>query len=521
MPEELGSIEKTKKPIFHRWWFWLIVAVILLVIFGYGKDYFDKHRGENVKDYAKNAITGNDEQKFNARVVKTFTPPSGTAFKYASPLLYDEHIYIGTSERTGYDNAPIADIHDNFFYKFDLDFNVVWQYPLQKKMVSGGAVMDSDHNLYFVTELLNDKNNSNKKDQIFSTTTITSLTESGTFRWEKPLSDVEDYWDHAYLTPAISADNIIYVGDDKFVAYDTNGNKLGQYPAENSGKKFISFSGGPVIDTASNVYFTSPEPVIPTVQKDEKGTSYVNRTEIIRAYKFAPKLASVTWSTVMGNEMMDNEGGNPNGGGGQKASAIESSPSLGVDGKVLYGLAGCTISKIDTTSGKLLWSLKPPQASGHFNAVAAVDGSDNLYIGSKSNNESRLYGIKSDGTVLWNHLVGADLYNSPILGDDNTVYVGSETVAGGKFHAINMQTGEQKWAIGDDTEKKIPDFTHDGMLLYKGYVYVGVHSAVEGEGKDAAFVPTLYKIKVDADGYLAGSPWPRMYGGNTNSGRQN
>jgi outer membrane protein assembly factor BamB len=498
-----------KKSIYKRWWFWLVIvltigfiAVGLLAFFG--------HRNDE-----KNNSGGNSNQDldgFNSRVVRTFTPPSGTAFKYGSPLLYNEHIYIGTSERTGYDNAPIAAIYDNFFYKFNLDLNVVWEYPLQKKMVIGAAVMDSNHNLYFVTELLNDKDNANKKEQIFSTTFLTSLTESGEFRWEKQISATEGYWDHGFITPAISEDNIIYTGDDRFLAFDVDGNKLGQYPLEEN-LSFANYGGAPVIDNSGDVYFTSPEPM------SVDGRTQPGFINTIYAYKFAPRLSSIIWQTLMGNEMLDNEGGNPNGGGGQIARGIESPPSLGVGGNVLYGLVGCTISKIDTATGELLWSLKPPQASGHFNAGAAIDSQDNLYIGTKSNTESRLYGIKADGTILWNHLVGADLYNSPILGDDNTIYVGSETLADGKFHAIDMQTGEQKWAIGKNNERKIPDFSHDAMLLYQGYAYVGVHSAVESN-EAGVFSPSFYKIKVDANGYLPGSPWPRIFGGNSNSGRQ-
>lgn len=498
-----------------KWFKWVLLGIIIisLVIFSFVaySGYKNDHQSPEEK---------NNKISFNERVVKTFTPESGTAFKYASPMLYNNHIYIGTSERTGYNDAPIAKIHDNFFYKFDLDLNVVWQYPMGKKMVIGGAVMDSNHNLYFISELLDDKNNANKKDQIFSTTYLTSLTEDGKFRWEKQLSQEVEYWDHAYITPAISTDNIIYFGDSKFYAYDVDGNQLAKYPTENN-KKIVEYGGAPVIDALGNVYFTAPEPInTSSIKVEEKGINYY-KSDIINAYKFSPKLASVIWTTQMGNEMLDNEGGNPNGGGGQKANGIESPPSLGVDDKVLYGLAGCTISKIDTSSGKLLWSLKPDGASGHFNAGAAIDAEDNLYIGTKSNNESRFYAISSAGKQLWRTDIGSDLYNSPILGDDGLIYVGSETNPKGKFHALDRLNGEQKWAIGTDNEKKIPDFSHDAMLLYNGYVYVGVHSAVEGEEENAQLVPTLYKIKVDANNYLPNAAWPRIFGGNSNNGRSN
>ncbi len=463
----------------------------------------------NSNDPEKSIFNFNQDNKsqFNEQVVKTFTPPSGTAFKYASPMLYREHIYIGTSERIGYDNAPVAKGHDNYFYKFDLDFNVIWQYPLGKKMVIGGAVMDSQQNIYFATELLNDKDNANKKEQIYTTVYLTSLTESGKFRWEKQISDTDEYWDHAYLTPAISSDDIIYVGNSHFFAFDSAGKQLAQYPENDL--IINEYGGAPIIDSSGNVYFTSPEPVAIDKQWN---------SGVIRAYKFTPKLRAIVWSSEMGNEILDNEGGNSNGGGGQVARGIESPPVFGIAGKSIYGTVGCTISKINTETGELIWSIKPDGATGHFNASPAIDNEDNLYIGTKSNNESRFYAISADGQQLWRTEIGSDLYNSPILGDDNLVYVGSETNPKGKLHAIDKKSGEIKWSIFTDKEFKVPDFSHDGMLLYQGYVYVGVHSADEGN-ESGVYSPSLYKIRVDANGYLPNAAWPRIYGNNLNSNR--
>lgn len=463
--------------------------------------------------FSTNMESKQNKEGFDERVVKTFLPESGAAFKYASPMLYNNHIYIGTSERTGYDNAPISKINDNFFYKFDLDLNVIWKYPLKKKMVIGGAVMDSNHNLYFVTELLNDKNNANKKEKIFTTVYLMSLTEDGKFRWERQISADEELWDHSVLTPAISLDSIIYIGNDRFYAFDVDGNNLAMYPSENN-LRIFNYSGSPVIDGDNNVYFTSPKPlsINGLNLNDEQGTN------IIRAYKFSPKLATLTWSVTLGNEILDNEGGNPTGGGGMKSRGIESPPALGVGGRSLYALVGCTVNKVDTNKGVLLWSLKPTGATGHFNASPAIDDEDNLYVGTKSNNESRFFAISSSGEQLWRTDIGSDLYNSPILTNDNMIYVGSETNPKGKFHVLNRETGNEEWSIFKDKERKVPDFSHDGMLLYKGYVYIGVHSN-DKDDTSGILNPTFYKIKVDASGYQNEAAWPRIYGSNDNSSR--
>lgn len=454
---------------------------------------------------------------YNERVVKTFLPESGTAFKYNSPLLKDGYLYAGTSMRTGYSaegpgQARIEDLPDQYFYKFDLDFNVVWKYPLHKRMVTGGAVMDTDGNLYFIAELVT-KNSSfspeqakeQKEKEYFSSLSLVSLDGNGSFRWEKPVSENTE-WNRGMTAPAMSADNIIYLGHERFFAFDTSGNLLGQYP--DAGKKIKGYGGAPVIDAAGNVYFTAPEPI------DSK-QEY--NTDTVKAYKFTPKLASLAWATEMGNETMSEVDPNyfP-----RKGNAVESTPALGLGGRSLYGITGCTISKIDTATGKLVWATKPEGVIGFFNASPAVDAEDNVYVGSKSNEYSKFFAIKSDGTLLWRKDIGADLYSSPILGDDNTVYVGSETLPNGKFHALDRLTGEEKWAIGTKEEQTIPDFSFCGMLLDNGYVYVGVHSAEYDNGDGIrTYIPVLFKIKVDAKGYLPGAAWPRMHGSNDNSGR--
>ncbi len=484
----------------------ILTIVILIIFFIFMFSFIFKNDDGTVNIFS-------NKKGFSKNIVKTFLPESHAAFKYASPMLYNNHIYIGTSERTGYDNAPISNINDNYFYKLNLDFDVVWKYALHKKMVTGGAIMDSKHNIYFVVELLNDINNSNQKEQIFTTVYLMSLTEKGKFRWEKQISLSNEFWDHASLTPAISTDDIIYIGHSKFYAFDVNGNILHTYPFNEN--EFISnYGGAPVIDANGNIYFISPEPT-PIIHSED---GYAGGTEVIKAYKFSPRLESLVWSTKLGNEIMDNEGGNPNGGGGQRTRGIESPPALGVQGKSLFGLVGCTINKVDTETGELVWYIKPIGASGHFNASPAIDDKDNLYVGTKSNNESTFYAISSAGKMLWKTLIGSDLYNSPVLTNDNTIYVGSETNPLGKFHVLDMKTGEHLFSLLKDNERKVPDFSHDGMLLYKGYSYIGVHASGEGNEKNV-FDPTFYKIKVPASGYLKDAPWPRIFGSNNNSGR--
>jgi outer membrane protein assembly factor BamB len=494
------------------WWLWTILACglavfIVLVISGTQYDKESKQPKDNEMSADQN------ESRYNERIVKTYLPESGAAFKYTAPLLHDGYLYLGTSERTGYDNAPLDQMSDNFFYKLDLDLNVVWQYPLEKRMVGGGATMDTQGNLYFVVELvmenpdISDEIKAKEKEkEYYAVLSLVSLDGAGNFRWEQPISQAGDYWNRSMHAPAISADDVIYVGHERFYAFDTAGNQLGQYPAADM--KILSYSGAPVIDSSGSVYFAAPEPV---------AVGHEFNTEIIKAYKFSPGLASLVWSAPMGNEIMSEADPSYTA---RRAMGVESTPSLGNGGKNLYAITGCTISKIDTATGRLVWATKPEGIIGYISASPAIDALDNLYVGTKANEYSKFYAITSDGTVLWRRDTGADMYTSPILGDDDAVYAGSETLTGGKFFAFDRLTGEIRWTIGKSGEKTIPDFSLGSMLLYQGYVYIGVHTAKD-ETDQSIRNQSLFKIRVDADGYLPQAAWPRIHGSNANTGRLN
>jgi outer membrane protein assembly factor BamB len=505
------KLRGTRKSFFKKFlWLWIVLSIGLIVIGFYVISGTNNDKDDDSKSKKSFSLFGDKTTKYDKRIVKTYSPESGAAFKYNSPLLYNDHLYLGTSQRIGYDNALIADMPDNYFYKMDLDFNISWQYPLEKSMVTSGAVMDSKNNIYFIAELITDNRiklgpNDDKEKLYLSKVELFSLTEDGKFRWKKQVSPELNYWNRSMIGLAISADDIVYLGNDRFYAFDGNGNQVGQYPDDT--KKIKGFGGAPVIDSFGNVYFTAPEPV---------ALSQDFNTEVIKAYKFSPKLADLTWSTNIGNEIMNEIDPKINP---RKGLGVESTPALTKNDKGLISIVASTISKIDTDSGKLLWSTKPEGIIGYISASPVIDADDNIYIGSKSNQYSKFFAIKADGSLMWRHDVGADLYNSPILGDDNKIYVGSETVEkDGKYHVLDRLTGEQVWSVGTNKEEKIPDFSFGSGLLYNGYIYIGVHSADEGNDS-GEFSPTLYKIKVDANNYLPNASWPRLHRGNTNSGR--
>lgn len=488
----------------------LLVIVAISVIILYVSR--NEEEGSNFFDLSSKDSYSVLEDRF----VASFLPDSGAAFKYNSPTIVDDYLYLGTSEKLsmeGDHQAAYEGIHDNYFYKMDLDLNVTWQYPLGKTMVISAGVLDSHKNIYFLTEtfVLNgepvDPNNKDARNDIFLTTlNLVSLTNEGTLRWQKQAGEANEPWDHSTINLAISADDKIYFGHTRFYAYNIDGELTWQYPDENM--HFIGFGSAPIIDASGNFYFVSPE-AAPIDQNDSN--------ETIKAYKFSSSGALI-WSSELGNEPRLGEG--PTQVGGERVnSSIQkqrqsvSIPSFGIGERALYSLVGCTVNKVDTQSGDLLWSLLPEGCTGGFIATPAIDTQDNLYVGTKSNLESTLFAISGDGTLLWKTLIGADLYTSPLLGNDNMVYTGSETTDQGKYYKIDMRTGEIQWVIG----RAVSDFSNGSGALYNGYIYIGVHLMPDDTSNQPK--KTLFKIQADTDAYLAGSPWPRFHGGNENTGR--
>ena len=139
-----------------------------------------------------------------------------------------------------------------------------------------------------------------------------------------------------------------------------------------------------------------------------------------------------------------------------------------------------------TTAGDKLWEFK----TGHQVYSSPAIGSDGtVYVGSA---DKKLYAINGKtGVKLWEFETGDAVESSPAIGSDGTVYVGSYDK---KLYAINSKTGVKLWEFETGDEVYSPAIGSDGT------VYVG------------SLDKKLYAIKTDSKG-PAKSPWP-MFGHN-------
>lgn len=396
-------------------------------------------------------ITGSDA--LDERIEYSFSPGAG-AFYYNSPTLVANSLYIGTSRRLHSDPAP-----DNFFFKLDRQLQKVWSYSLGVREVRGAATVDAQGNVYFVVE-----EGRKNGDSSESTLALYALDKNGQFKWSTPIMTPPFVPEVGMSNPAMASDGTIYVGGDKLYALDANGNVQWTYGDG------LYIMNAPIIDPDENIYVNSNGAVI---SLDPRGAE--------------------RWRFSASGE-------------------CTASPAFATDYQTLYVPVDQTIYRLETATGTKVWEFTPGGVSGVFRATPAVDEENNVYLGTKANEKSVFYAVKSDGSgLLWQDPIGADLYSSPALGADHVLYVGSEGSADKqiRLHALNMQSGETVWSasLAADVTWCSPVLADDGLL------YIGNMAGDAGGG-------TFYCFRTDSPGLLTIAGSPRFHGSNSGTGRR-
>jgi outer membrane protein assembly factor BamB len=149
---------------------------------------------------------------------------------------------------------------------------------------------------------------------------------------------------------------------------------------------------------------------------------------------------------------------------------------------------------------------------------------------------SRPYAISPEGTLKWSYATGHEVWASPVIGADGTVYVGS---LNGNVYAVQSD-GALKWSlVGVGSWRPSPAIGADGTVYIGsdlGAVFAGsVDGVVRGGFWTDGGVPsspamapsgTIYISSTDSTVYalrsaspgLAASPWPKFRHDNRNTG---
>ena len=166
-------------------------------------------------------------------------------------------------------------------------------------------------------------------------------------------------------------------------------------------------------------------------------------------------------------------------------SYIKSPPVIGSDGTVYVGSVDDYLYAIKM-DGSLKWKYKIYPL---YSSAIAQDGT----IYSAGN---YLYAINSDGTLKWKVYLGSHIESSPAIGEDGTIYVGSEE---GYLFALTPN-GDLKWKY------KTESWIHTSPVIsIEGIIYIG---------SDDQY---LYAIYSKSHG-LADSPWPMFLRDTAHSG---
>jgi outer membrane protein assembly factor BamB len=175
-------------------------------------------------------------------------------------------------------------------------------------------------------------------------------------------------------------------------------------------------------------------------------------------------------------------------------------PAIDSNGKIYIGTDDGIVIAM-TISGDLLWEkdIKAPVRSS-----AAIDEDNGLiYFGTKEDDKSKFMALNiSTGEIQWEYKTGADVYSSPLIGNNGRIYVGSESRY---LYAFNSD-GTVAWKVGVSQDITWPSPTIDSQ----GVIYIGGMGNGTRHGK-------IFAIQSDSSGLMPGA-WSKIHQDNQNSG---
>ncbi len=176
--------------------------------------------------------------------------------------------------------------------------------------------------------------------------------------------------------------------------------------------------------------------------------------------------------------------------------AISASVTVGNDDSIYVPCEDSNLYKLDP-NGSLLWTY---QAQSPLISAATLGPDGTAYIGSK---DGKLYAVDIDGSLRWTHTTDAMVYSSPAVSPDgNSIYVGS---GDGKIYALGRD-GSELWSfetagfgVVNGAVFSSPAIADDGTI-YVGGLYDSNLYALEPNGN------TKWTCHFDSNGSPFASP---------------
>ncbi len=229
-----------------------------------------------------------------------------------------------------------------------------------------------------------------------------AMKSNGNLRWTFSIGSV------IQSSPAIASDGTIYIGADD--------NKL--YAIEDSityGKCKWTYQAGGKIRSS------------PAIGDD--GTIYFSTLEDQTLYALNPD-STLKWTYSLSSRSANN----------RDRSALISSPAISYDGTIYIGAVADTVHAVNPDSTRK-WAKYLPGGDAYWNIASSPALSSNgyVYIGVASDNwvpgTGGLFILKqSDGDIVCFYRTENEVWNSPAIGPNKTVYFGD--CSGNKLYAI-------------------------------------------------------------------------------------
>lgn len=396
----------------------------------------------------------------SARIVWTYD--LAPEVYYGSPALsVDETtVYFGTS--VGLLQSPQT--NHSFVALNTADGSLRWKFALGAGQVRSAPAIATDGSVYFMVEGHNPTADSLAADA------LCHLSPSGQLLWSFDVNPTRVVSEVGLCAPAIGEDGTVYVGGDRLYAIRPDGTMKWAAFEPTYEARFNS----PVIGRDGTVYFVYHN--IPLTALD-------------------PQTGQILWSCPLGVN-----------------DHCFSSPAIASDGTI-YAATQPGIIYAVSSAGQIVWQFDIASVgfTGFVRCSPAVDAEGTIFFGLNSGSPaSALFALNSNGTVKWIFEPGDqpqdtpldhfDIYSSPAIGSDGTIYFGQEF---GYVYAVNPADGSLKWF----------------QSVRSGITWPSPALAADGKLFIADLSGRCYAIATDSRGLMASAPWPKYRRDNGNTAR--
>jgi outer membrane protein assembly factor BamB len=387
------------------------------------------------------------------RIRWTFAPDA--QIYYGSPALSADEgtVYVGTSD-------PILGTQEqNALHAVAVASGALrWTYALGASQVRSTPAVGPDGSITFVAV-----------GGAAASDVVHHLSSSGALLWSFVIGPTASPVAVGLSAPALAADGTVYVASDALYAIGPDG--MLKWKA--LGPAAEDLRSSPVVGADGTVYFAGHNVPLTALHPDD---------------------GRVLWSLALGVN-----------------DHVFASPAIGADGTLYVATNSCVVYAV-SAAGALSWTFDAATAGYEctMRSSPAVAADGTIYLGTNAGNRvSALFALRPDGTVRWifapsdlppgvpfDHF---DIYSSPAIGSDGTVYFGQEF---GRVYALDAASGAIRWMV--ETRSGItwssPALTAGGTLLISD------------------LASRLYAIDTESRGLLGGAPWPRYRHDNASTG---